>query len=134
MTLTIDNKAIALANLGKNVQALKLFYKSVSMNKKDVNALYNIGVILDHLKNYTGAFTIYAQAQNLTPHNIDVLWNEGITLGVVLLRSNHFADAVKVYDTMLKVAPHNSYLLQARNYAKSKLFESMCCVGGSSLS
>lgn len=127
----ICNEGIALADLGENVQALKLFNKSISLNPKNADSWYDIGVILDHEGNFTGSFAAYNQAQKLTPHNRDVLWNGGLTLGIVLLKSHDFVDALRVYDTMLRVAPHNPYLLQVRNYAESRLLKSH--VGGSSL-
>lgn len=107
----LDNKAMALADLGDYKEALKLFHKSISLNPKDVNAFYNIGVLLDHVGNFTGALKAYIHAQNLT-HNKDVLWNEGLTLGIVAYQYRNYSDAVKVY---LKIAPHNKYLLEMRD-------------------
>lgn len=127
------NKGIALVGLGNYKQALPYFQRAVTINNKDSDNWYDLGNVLDHEGNFTGALKAYIHAQNLAPHNKDVLWNEGLTLGIVALKSHHFADAIKVYNTMLKVEPHNSYLSQARNYAESKLFESICCVGGSFL-
>lgn len=51
----------------------------------------------------------------------DLEWNRNLTLGVVLLKSGSFSQAIQVFNAMLKVSPHDPTILQVLNYAKSKL-------------
>jgi tetratricopeptide (TPR) repeat protein len=111
--ISLSNKCISIQNLGA-YQALKCFQH---INQKDAITWYDIGYFLDHMGNLTGALQAYNHALTLTPHNQDVQWNRNFTLAVLLYESNKFADAIQIYDAMLKIEPQNSYLQEVRNLA-----------------
>jgi tetratricopeptide (TPR) repeat protein len=74
----LDNKCIALSELGNLTEALRLFDRAITLNPHDVSAYYNGGIVPDRMKNLTGALTMYDKALKLTPRDSDLIYNLAI--------------------------------------------------------
>ena len=76
-TNAMDNKGIALDDLGKPQEAIVWYDKVLAIDKNDTNAMTNKGVALDDLGKPQEAIVWYDKALNQTQLNnvVDIRYN-----------------------------------------------------------
>jgi tetratricopeptide (TPR) repeat protein len=86
--------------------------------------LYNIGVALDNLENYTGAVEYYDKALAIDPKNVHSLYNTGFALQIrkpYLYKLGNYTGAIKYYDKALVIQPNGTDALDGKAASLYKL-------------
>ena len=68
MLYALDNKGLALYNLGKYEEAIEWYDKVLKIDPNDVNALNNKGLALNNLGKYQEAIEWYDKALEIDPN------------------------------------------------------------------
>jgi tetratricopeptide (TPR) repeat protein len=79
-TYALDNKGVALNNLGNYTGAILYFDKALAIDPNYVSALNGKGVALNNLGNYTGAILYFDKALAIDPKNTYALDNKAAIL------------------------------------------------------
>jgi len=105
MTDVIYNRCISLVALGNNEGALKCFQHLNSLDPNRADEWYSVGYLLAHtgLSAFNHTLALHPPSFKIP----DLEWNRNLTLGVVLLKSGSFSQAIQVFNAMLKVSPHD---------------------------
>jgi tetratricopeptide (TPR) repeat protein len=86
-----------------NLQQAENLYKEILENQPDnIDALYFLGVILQHKKDYDSAISSYRKTLHLNPHNPDVYYN----LGLIFQDKAEADEAIKCYRQAIKLKPN----------------------------
>jgi tetratricopeptide (TPR) repeat protein len=80
---------------------LEYYNTALVINPKYENALYNKGIVLSNLGNYTGALISLDKALAIDPKDEDVLYQKGVVLDNL---GNH-TGAILYYDKTLAIGP-----------------------------
>ena len=89
----------------------------MAIDPKDEITLYNKGLALDNLGNYTEGILYYDKALAINPNDKDALGNKGVDLDAL---GNH-TGAIEYYDKALDIDPHNVIALNGKGAALDNL-------------
>jgi len=95
------NLGIALAAMGKRVEAVASYRQSLALNPAGIEALNNLGNVLRELGERREALTLYRQAVQLDPTRPDSLCN----LATVLFELRRIADAEQSFRRAVTLQP-----------------------------
>ncbi|MGC2571495.1 MAG: tetratricopeptide repeat protein, partial [Candidatus Nitrosopolaris sp.] len=102
--------------------AIEYYDKALAIDPHNVNALYNIGIALDNLRNHTGAIEYYDKALAIDPHNVNALINKGISLYDL----DKYHDAIVLYNKALALNPNDVDAIHNKANALGKI---ACIIG-----
>jgi len=113
----LNNKGIALANLGKNEEAIQCCDKALEIEPKNAYALYNKGAALANLGKNEEAIQWYDKVLEIEPEDADVLNNKGAALAN--LGKNE--EAIQCCDKVLEIEPEDADALYNKGAALANL-------------
>jgi tetratricopeptide (TPR) repeat protein len=97
--------------------AISYYDRSLVINPKYESALYNKGVALDDLGNYTRAIKYYDKALAIDPNDTYALDNKGLALDNL----GNDTEAILYFDKALAIQPNDTYALDHKAAALGNL-------------
>jgi tetratricopeptide (TPR) repeat protein len=114
----LNNKGLALDDLGKHDEAIKCYDKVLEIDPNYAAAVwYNKGLALYHLGNYNEAIKCYDKALEIDPSYINALINKGNALCYL----SNYNEAIKCYDKVLEIDPNHVGVLNNKELALEKI-------------
>ena len=98
----IEEYAIALSDIGENEEAYKNFMYLKKVMPENPIVYYNLGIILEKLKDIDGALQSYQIAFSLDEDNLDIMFN----LGNLYIKKNLLNEAEELF---LRLLSEDSY-------------------------
>ena len=86
------NKGSALAELGKDNEAIECYDRALKIDPNYINAWYNKGVVLGKLGKWNEAIECYDQALKIDPKNVLVIKNRDIVLERMEKEPDHYSN------------------------------------------
>lgn len=98
------NLGIALAAIGRRVQAVESYRQSLALNPVGVEALSNLGTVLRELGERREALVLYQKAVEVDPHRPE----NHVNLGTVLLELRRIGDAEQAFRRAVALQPSHT--------------------------
>jgi predicted O-linked N-acetylglucosamine transferase (SPINDLY family) len=93
------NKAVALIQLGRNIEAEDCLNRSLQVQEKNVSALLNLGALLRRMQRYEEAIIAYEKALAIDENNSKAYFGTAI----VLQELNRNEEALNYYEKSIKL-------------------------------
>ena len=116
-THALNDKGLALYNLGNYTGAIQYYDKDLAINPKDSDAILTKGLALDNLGNHTQAIQYYDKALAINPVDAKSLANKGLAL----YELGRFNESIAYYDKALALNPNDTETLNNKGNAFAKL-------------
>ncbi|WP_044173631.1 tetratricopeptide repeat protein [Flectobacillus major] len=113
----LNNKAVALSNLGKNMEAIEYVDKAISLKERTFTLFYNKARILKELGRFREALDYYDLAISIDNTIPQLYTNKGVCLE----KLGSYEDAIKCYNIAIEQMP-DEYLAY---YNKAEVFTTL---------
>ena len=106
------NQGIDFYKLGMYERAIESFRSAIRTYPDYLDAYYNLGTVLDYLKNYSEALSIFKQIYVRNPNDYEVIYK----LAEISVKLEDYDNAKKYIKL---IPPDNQYYTQSQNLANS---------------
>ena len=106
------NQGIDFYKLGMYERAIESFRSAVRAYPDYIDAYYNLGTVLEYLKQYAEALNIYKQVYVRNPNDYEVVYK-------LALMSSKIEDYTKAEEYIKLIPPSNSYYQRGQELAES---------------
>jgi tetratricopeptide (TPR) repeat protein len=113
----MNNKGLALYNLGQYQEAIKWYDKALEIKPSFTSAMNNKGLALYNLGQYQEAIKWYDKALEINPHDTNAMNNKGLAL----YNLGQYQEAIKWYDKALEITPTDAVVLNNKGLAFNNL-------------
>jgi protein O-GlcNAc transferase len=116
-TSAMNNKGLALKNLGQSDEALKCFLSLLEVDPQHRETMLNLAVLLDSLNRIDEAYNVYSQFLNIEPNHVGALLYCGKYSSVI----EHSEEAISYFNRVLAVDPGNVEVLPHLLFERCKV-------------
>ncbi len=106
------NQGIDFYKLGMYERAVESFRSAIRIYPDYTDAYYNLGTVLDYLKNYSEALTVFKQMYIRNPNDYEVIYK-------LAELSNKLEDYEEAKKYIALIPDSNEYYIQAQNLSKN---------------
>ena len=106
------NQGIDFYKLGMYERAIESFRSAIRTYPDYIDAYYNLATILEYLKQYAEALSVYKQVYLRNPNDYEVVYK-------LALMSSKLEDYTKASEYLSLIPPTNSYYKKAQELAES---------------
>lgn len=106
------NQGIDFYKLGMYERAMESFRSAIRTYPDYIDAYYNLGTVLEYLKNYSEAITVFKQIYLRNPNDYEVLYK-------LANLSSKIEDYTKAGEYLSLIPPSSDYYKQAQELAES---------------
>ncbi len=116
ISFELHNLAYEMFNKRDYISSKQIYEFLLTINKKDINALLNLGVVYEKIEDFVNAELCYKIVLDIDKYNATAYYN----LGVLYWRRNDWEKVIECFSKVLELQPENE---QVKNYLTKAIIE-----------